>query len=77
MKATLIYLLLMLPIFLFANTDDKILQLEESLDGLTGKKYPKQCIKLSKLYAESGDYNRAYDVAIMGANQSRQNNFND
>jgi class 3 adenylate cyclase len=51
--------------------------LEESLDGLTGKKYPKQCIKLSKLYAESGDYNRAYDVAIMGATQSRQNNFKD
>jgi len=77
MKKAFLLLLLFLPTLMFARNDEKINQLEKDLDGLKGKRYAKQCVKLSKLYFDDMNYGKAYEVAKMGYEEARKNNMAD
>lgn len=77
MKRPLFLIVFLLPLIIFARNDEKITQLEESLEGMKGKRYAKQCVKLSRLYFTGLNYDRAYEVAKMGYEEAKRKRMDD
>ncbi|MCB9246662.1 MAG: adenylate/guanylate cyclase domain-containing protein [Flavobacteriales bacterium] len=77
MKKLLLFCLIIAPILVFGTNDERIQQLEETLEGLQGKRYAKQCMKLSRLYFDEKQYDRAYNVAKLGYQESRREHLDD